>query len=74
MEVIGADREAEGIVWRNVRDPKGNTGWVPAEYLVEACPLAAFPQALEGCRARSGKFSSRHRVVPSFRFFGRYSV
>ncbi len=33
LEVVGPDREAEGIVWRNVKDPKGNVGWIPTQYI-----------------------------------------
>ncbi|MHB1004952.1 MAG: hypothetical protein ACYC3S_04830 [Chloroflexota bacterium] len=36
MQVIGADQQAEGKVWKNVKDPAGNVGWIPAEYLVAA--------------------------------------
>lgn len=32
--VVGPDRQAEGRVWKNVRDPSGTVGWVPAQYLV----------------------------------------
>jgi hypothetical protein len=34
MEVIGPDTTGDGLTWRNVRDPKGNTGYIPAQYLV----------------------------------------
>jgi hypothetical protein len=34
MEVIGPDATGDGLTWRNVRDPKGNTGYIPAQYLV----------------------------------------
>jgi len=33
MEIVGEDRQAGGMTWRNVRDPAGNVGWVPAMYL-----------------------------------------
>ena len=33
LEVIGPDVEAEGRKWKHVRDPRGNEGWVPAEYV-----------------------------------------
>ena len=36
LEVIGADQQAEGRAWRNVRDPEGATGWVAAEFLEAA--------------------------------------
>ncbi|MCL5263990.1 MAG: SH3 domain-containing protein [Chloroflexi bacterium] len=35
LQIVGENREAEGIVWRNVKDPKGNIGWVPAQYLID---------------------------------------
>jgi hypothetical protein len=33
LEVVGADQEAEGRTWRNVRDSAGATGWMAAELL-----------------------------------------
>jgi hypothetical protein len=37
LEVIGADRQAEGRTWRNVRDPSDRTeGWVAADFLAPA--------------------------------------
>jgi hypothetical protein len=33
MQVVGADVEADGRRWKNVRDPDGLVGWVPAEYV-----------------------------------------
>jgi hypothetical protein len=34
MLVVGPEYEAEGRVWYNVKDPAGNVGWIPAEYLL----------------------------------------
>lgn len=34
MVTVGEDVEAEGRMWKHVRDPAGNVGWVPAQYLV----------------------------------------
>ncbi|MCL5109231.1 MAG: hypothetical protein M1401_10265 [Chloroflexi bacterium] len=36
MEVVGPDVNANGIVWKNVRDPRGDVGFIPAEWLVPA--------------------------------------
>ena len=36
MTVIGEAKEADGILWQNVRDPDGNEGWMPSTYLVPA--------------------------------------
>ena len=36
MQLVGADKQAEGLQWKNVRDPAGNVGWIPAQYLVPA--------------------------------------
>ena len=33
MQVVGGDVESDGRRWKNVRDPDGLVGWVPAEYL-----------------------------------------
>lgn len=34
MTVVGPDVQAEGITWKNVQDPQGNKGYIPAEWLV----------------------------------------
>ena len=31
--VIGADRTVDGLVWRNVRAPNGNEGWIAANFV-----------------------------------------
>jgi SH3-like domain-containing protein len=33
LEVVGPDSEADGITWRNVREPGGAVGWVAAEFV-----------------------------------------
>jgi hypothetical protein len=33
MLVVGADRMVNGRLWKNVRDPDGNIGWIPNQYL-----------------------------------------
>ena len=33
LDLIGDDQQAEGRVWRNVREPGGTTGWIAAELL-----------------------------------------
>lgn len=30
---VGSDQQVSGKNWRNVKDPDGNVGWVPAEYV-----------------------------------------
>lgn len=56
MVVIGDDLERDGILWRTVRDPDGNEGWIPAEYLTAAlAESAAEPtKAPEGDTAPPG--------------------
>ena len=34
MVVVGPDVTEDGVVWKNVRDPDGNVGFVPADFLV----------------------------------------
>ena len=34
MVVVGPDVTAEDVLWKNVRDPDENVGFVPAEYLI----------------------------------------
>jgi SH3-like domain-containing protein len=36
LRVIGPDGEGDGRRWKRVRDPKGQEGWVPLEYVVPA--------------------------------------
>jgi membrane protease YdiL (CAAX protease family) len=33
LVVVGADRQADGIVWRNVRAPNGSEGWIAANFV-----------------------------------------
>lgn len=33
MIVVGPDTQSEGRTWKRVKDPAGNEGWVPSEYL-----------------------------------------
>ncbi len=33
LTVVGADRVANGITWKNVRDEDGSVGWMAAQYL-----------------------------------------
>ncbi len=40
MVVVGKDQTVDNRSWKNVRDPAGNVGWVPAQYLVPT-PTAA---------------------------------
>ncbi len=40
LVVVGPAVAAAGRVWRNVRDPDGNVGFVPSEYLVDTLPTA----------------------------------
>lgn len=52
MESLLGDVETEGRLWRKVRDPRGNEGWVPAEYLVprqtpDPQPTARVPAELQ---------------------------
>jgi hypothetical protein len=35
MAGLGAEQEAYGWTWRFVRDPDGNNGWMPSNYLVQ---------------------------------------
>lgn len=33
LDVIGPDATVDGLVWRNVREPNGNVGWVAATFV-----------------------------------------
>jgi len=37
--IVGQDGTSEGRVWKQVRDPDGNVGWVPAEYVLPEQPI-----------------------------------
>jgi hypothetical protein len=44
LDVVGADREAGGRRWRNVRDAAGGvSGWIVADFLAPLTPSAAQP-------------------------------
>lgn len=34
LEIVGEDRKADGLTWRNVRAPGDGRGWVAADYVV----------------------------------------
>lgn len=36
LEVIGVDETADGIVWRNVKDAAGTSGWVAGKFVARA--------------------------------------
>lgn len=36
MTVVGPDVTANGLTWKNVRDPRGNVGFIPSQYLIPA--------------------------------------
>lgn len=35
MAVVGSARQIGGTTWQNVRDPDGNVGWIPSQYLTD---------------------------------------
>jgi hypothetical protein len=45
MVVVGADKTVDSRAWKNVRDPAGNVGWVPAQYLVQILRAVPSPSA-----------------------------
>jgi SH3-like domain-containing protein len=48
LQVIGPDRQAEGRVWRNVREPDGLDGWVAGDFLDPVPPDATASPVAEG--------------------------
>lgn len=36
MMQVGPDGEGNGQTWKNVQDPDGTVGWIPARFLIEA--------------------------------------
>ncbi|MBI4504545.1 MAG: hypothetical protein HY691_03340 [Chloroflexi bacterium] len=63
MESQFDEQQSEGRVWRKVRDPRGNVGWVPAEYLVAV--REAGPQPTVG--PASPELQELYRRVPDAR-------
>lgn len=54
LEVIGPDAEGDGHRWKQVRDPKGQVGYVSAEYVVASLLPPGFrPDRLEGAYRRT---------------------
>ena len=47
LEQVGPDQDVAGVVWRNVRGPDGQEGWVAAEFTA-AAPAAATPRRPRG--------------------------
>jgi hypothetical protein len=45
IEFLGETAEGDGQTWSKVRDPRGNVGWVPSQYLAPdaGAPAAAAP-------------------------------
>ena len=35
LKIVGQDAQADGLTCRNVKDDKGNAGWVASQFLVE---------------------------------------
>ena len=38
LQVVGPDAQGDGQPWKQVRDPQGNVGWVPAQYVTPTSP------------------------------------
>jgi hypothetical protein len=38
LEVVGADQSADGMVWRQVKDAAGATGWVSSKFVAKIQP------------------------------------
>jgi hypothetical protein len=34
LTLLGAEADGDGQHWVQVRDPRGNVGWVPAQFIV----------------------------------------
>ena len=48
MAGLGAEQEAYGWTWRFVRDPDGNNGWMPSNYLVQDDSAPSTPSNSNG--------------------------
>ncbi|MHB1004217.1 MAG: DUF4352 domain-containing protein [Chloroflexota bacterium] len=71
MVQVGPDSAVDGHNWRNVKDPVGNLGWVPAEYLVASpsgtdlagAPSPTPPQSSVGTVTANGRSLTVVEVV-----------
>lgn len=69
MVEVGPKGEVNGVAWRNVRDPAGNTGWIQERYLVPtgspgtSAPAAAF--ATPSAKATPAPPTSTATAVPA---------
>lgn len=54
LEIVGPDRTAEGVTWRNVRDRLGNVGWVSAAFLGPPGSQSTVPTRAATPRATTG--------------------
>jgi SH3-like domain-containing protein len=50
VEVVGPDRTVDGVIWKNVRDPQGETGWIAGSYLAAegSVPVSGIPGSSQG--------------------------
>ena len=60
LEGLGAQQDARGWTWAWVRDPEGNDGWIPTQFLVRSpdepappLPLTPAPPEIPGRAARA---------------------
>lgn len=69
---VGSDLSIDGNVWRNVRDPLGQVGWVSADYLAPSQAPAGPSPAVDsakptpmGADGRSGPSSDPNHATPA---------
>ena len=71
MVVVGPDVTAEGRLWKNVRDPDGNVGFVAAEYLDVQQPAEATTTATVTPDAESAETTTTPDALEVTLFVGR---
>ena len=65
VEIVGEDRQADGVTWKNVRAPGDGRGWVSSEFLV-AAPDGSSDSAASGSgSSSSGSSSARATATPT---------
>src|SRR3954452_8467570 len=62
LDIVGPDKQAEGLTWRNVRAPGDGRGWVAADYVVA---VAGSPSSNTATQASAAPAAASPTPTPS---------
>jgi hypothetical protein len=65
LEIVGEDRKADGLTWRNVRAPGDGRGWVAADYLVSVSGGSATTQSTSNTQTGSSQAQPAQQSQPA---------